>query len=202
MSCLEIHGAVRTSLVATVLLFAACEAGGPSGAFVIPGPTVPSPIPTVLPYVWDTDEELRVWTNNAVTRGPVPISLVGSGTDAFIRLEPRSGVDGWVLRGPDLIPPALAVRTIRIWYRWRLDPSVPRGAVQTFLMIASFEVVNPPMAPQQPTAHAELQPASDWTPADLTPGSFRNLLDIKYVYLHQSSANRGVFEIDRLELLH
>jgi len=202
MSCLEIHGAVRTSLVVAVLLFAACEAGGPSNAFVIPGPTVASPIPTVPPYVWDTDEELRIWTNNAVTRGPVPISLVGSGTAAFIRLEPRPGVDGWVLRGPDLIPPAPAVRTIRIWYRWRLDPSVTPGAVQTFLMIASFESVNPPVAPQQPAAHAVLQPASDWTLADLTPGSFRNPLDVKYVYLHQSSANRGVFEIDRLELVH
>jgi hypothetical protein len=75
------------------------------------------------------------------------------------------------------------------------------GAVQTFSVIASFEIVNQPLALQQPAAYAELQRASDWTPADLTLGSFRNLLDVKYVYLHQSSANR-VFEIDRLELLH
>jgi hypothetical protein len=198
MSCLEIRGAVRASLVGAVL-FVACEAGGPSDSFVIPGPTVASPIPTVPPYVWDTDDELRIWANNAVTRGPVPISLVGSGAAALIRIEPRSGVDGWVLRGPDLIPPATAVRAIRIWYRWRVDPSVSPGAVQTFSMFASFEAVNPPMAPQQPAAHTVLQPASDWSAADLGP--FRNPLDVKYVYLHQSSNNSGVFEIDRLELV-
>ena len=179
----------------------ACETKGPPDAFVIAGPTVLSPIPTRAPYVWDTDDELRIWVDNPVTRGPVPISLVGSGSDAFIRIEPRAGVDGWVLRGPDLVPSATGIRTLRIWYRWRVDPSVPSGAVQTFSLTAAFDVVVPGPAAQQPTAYATLQPASDWTPAELTPGSFRGLLDVKYVYLHQSSSNRGVFEMNRIELV-
>lgn len=202
MLCADGHQRARALAAVVVALFiGGCEVGGPPSFTVITGPALPSPIPTGPTYAWDTDEELQIWVKNPVTRGPVPVSLVGLGSNAFIRIEPRLGLDGWVLRGPDLSPPAGGVRTIKIWYRWRLDPALSPGAATTFTLAASFEVLNPLHPPDQPTAYAQLQPASEWTAADLVPGSFRHPLDVKYVYLHQSSTNPGVFEIDRIELV-
>ena len=185
-----------------MLLTGGCEVGRGSQPFlVITGPTVPSPVPTNAPYVWDTREELDIWVNNPVTRGPVPISLVGEGQDAFIRIEPKRGVDGWVLRGPDFTTLARSVRGLRLWYRWRLDPNLSPGASRTFSLSVLFEAANPPYPPQQPAAYAQLQPASERTEANVQPGSFRDPLDVKYVYLNQSSSNAGIFEIDRIELV-
>jgi hypothetical protein len=131
----------------------------------------------------------------------VPISLVGEGQEAFIRIEPKRGVDGWVLRGPDFASPARHVRGLRLWYRWRLDPNLSPGASRTFSLNVLFEAMNPPYPPQQPAAFAQLQPASEQTEANLQAGSFRDPLDVKYVYLTQFSSNAGVFEIDRIELV-
>jgi hypothetical protein len=185
-----------------LLLTGGCEAGGGAQPFVVvPGPTVPSPVPTAAPYVWDTRDELDIWVNNPVSGGRVPVSLVGDGRDAVIRIVPKLGLDGWTLRGPDFSLPARGIRGVRIWYRWQPDPTLPKGAVQTFSMSVSFEATNPPHPPEQPQAFAQLQPASEPTEANIQPGSFRDSLDVKYVYFHQSSSNPGVFEIDRIELV-
>jgi hypothetical protein len=186
---------------AAVLLTGGCEVDGSPRYFVIPGPTVPSPVATNASYVWDTREELDIWVNNPVTRGPVPISLVGEGQEAFIRIEPKRGVDGWVLRGPDFTTPARNIRGLRLWYRWRLDPNLSPAAARTFSLSVLFEAKNPPYPPQQPAAYAQLQPTSDLTEANVQPGSFRDPLDVNYVYLTQFSSNAGVFEIGRIELV-
>ena len=89
-----------------LLLIGGCELGGGGEFLVMPGPGVPSPLPANAPYVWDTREELDIWVHNPVTRRPVPISLVGDGREAVIRIEPKRGLDGWVLRGPDFATPA------------------------------------------------------------------------------------------------
>jgi len=184
-----------------ILLNGGCELRN-GDVVVTPGPAVPSPFPVSAPYAWDTREELDIWVHNPVTRGPVSISLAGDGPDAVIRIELKRGAsDGWVLRGPDLSPPARQVRGLRLWYRWRPDPTLPPGASVTFWIAAAFEALNPPRPPGQPEAYASLQPASDRTEALFQPGSFRDLLDVNYLYLHQSSGNAGVFEIDRIELL-
>jgi hypothetical protein len=188
--------------VVVLLLTGACELGGGGEFLVTRGPTVPSPLPTSAPYVWDTREELDVWVHNPVTRGPVPISLVGDGRDAVIRIEPKRGLSGgWVMRGPDLSAPARNVRGLRLWYRWQPDPALGPGASLTFSISVSFEAINAPRPPEQPAAYAMLQPAADWTEGMFRPGSFRDPLDIEYLYLHQSSSNAGVFEIDRIELV-
>jgi len=190
-----------TTWIAALLLTAGCEVGDSHSYRVIPGPTVPSPTPTSAPYVWDTREELAIWVNNAVTRGPAPISLVDEGGDSFVRIEVKRGLDnGWVLRGPDLTTPA-RLRGLRIRYRWKLDPTLSPGASRTFTIIASFDVLNPQYQPQQPMAYAQLQPAVEWSEGNLEPGSFGDPLNVRYVYLHQSSSNPGVFEIDRIELV-
>ena len=85
-------------VILLAVLTAGCDTGGRPPAFVIPGPTVPSPLPTAPPYVWDTRDELAIWMNNAVARGS--LALEGSGVDAFIRID-RADRE-WLLRGPDL----------------------------------------------------------------------------------------------------
>jgi hypothetical protein len=89
-------------LLGVAVLIGACEVGGPRPAKFIAGPAVPSPIPTGAPYVWDTRTELEVWTENAVTSGQ--ITLQGIGREAVINFDRPS--ESWVLRGPDLEPPA------------------------------------------------------------------------------------------------
>jgi len=184
-----------------LLLTTGCELGGRGGFAVMPGPSVPSPLPANAPYVWDTREELDIWVHNPVTRGPVPISLVGDGREAVIRIEPKRGLDGWVLRGPDFATPARSVSGLRLWYRWRPDPTLGPGVVLTFRINVSFQAFNPPRPPEQPAADALLQPAAEWTEASAWPGSFGNGLDIEYLYFHQSISSAGIFEIDRIELV-
>jgi hypothetical protein len=186
---------------AVLLVTVACEVGGSQPFSIIPGPSVPSPPATYPPYAWDTREELDIWVNNRVTHGPVPISLVDQGQDAFIRIEPKLRLDGWVLRGPDLTPPARNIRGLRLWYRWRLDPSLSPTAARTFTMSVTFEAINSPYPPSQPSAYAQLQPAPEWTEANVPVRSFLDPLEVKYVYFHQFSSNPGVFEIDRIELV-
>jgi hypothetical protein len=181
-----------------VVMTAGCEVGGSPQFFVVPGPAVPGPVPTSAPYVWDTREELDIWVNNPVTRGPVPVSLVGDGRDAFIRIAPKLGVDGWTLRGPDFTLPVRGIRGLRIRYQWRPDPTLPKGSAQTFLIFVSFEAINPPSPPEQPQGFADLQPAPEPTEANIR---FHDPLDVNYFYFHQSSSNPGVFEIDRIELV-
>ena len=183
------------------LLTAACEIGKRPPGVVVPGPTVPSPFPTVAPYVWDTADELSIWMNNPVARGS--LVLEGSGADAFIRID-RTDRD-WLLRGPDLAPAAEGVRTVSIRYRWRPDPGLPPNEVKTTLVIARFETLTPAVS-GDPNAQAimssSLPPRGDWTDIALLPqGQFKPPADVKYCYMQSYAANRGVLEIDRIELV-
>ena len=183
------------------LLTAACEIGGRPPGVVVPGPTVPSPFPTAPPHVWDTTAELSIWMNNPVARGS--LALEGSGTGAFVRID-RTDRD-WLLRGPDLEPAAEAVRTVSIRYRWRPDPGLPPTEVQTTRVSAHFQTTTPALS-ADPTAQAHLSsnlpPRDDWTDIALLPqGQFKPPIGVEYCYLHSYGANRGVLEIDRIELV-
>jgi hypothetical protein len=187
--------------IVLALLTAACEIGGRPPGVIVPGPTVPSPFPTEAPYVWDTADELSIWLNNPVARGS--LALEGSGTGAFIRID-RTDRD-WLLRGPDLEPAAAGVRTVSIRYRWRPDPSLPTTEVQSTRVSAHFETLTPAVS-ADPTAQAHmssnLPPRGDWTQITLLPqGQFKPPTDVKYCYLQSYGANRGVLEIDRIELV-
>ena len=188
-------------LMLLALLTAACEIGGRPPGVVLAGPTVPSPFPTAPPYVWDTAEELSIWMNNPVARGS--LTLEGSGTDAFIRID-RADRE-WVLRGPDLEPAAEGVRTVSLRYRWRPDPSLPQTASLTAWVNAYFQMTTPAVN-QDPTAQVHvssaLPPHDDWTDIALLPqGQFKPPIGVEYCYVHSFGANRGVLEIDRIELV-
>ena len=188
-------------LILLALLMPACEIGGRPPGVVVPGPTVPSPFPTTPPYVWDTADELSIWTNNSVARGS--LTLEGSGTDAFIRIE-RADLD-WLLRGPDLEPAADGIRTVSIRYRWRPDSDIPPSEGLTTRVSAHFETTTPAVN-QDPTAQphvsSNLPPRDDWTDIALLPqGQFKPPIGVEYCYLHSYGAKRGVLEIDRIELV-
>jgi len=183
-----------------VLVTAGCEIGSRPPGVIVPGPAVPSPFPTVPPYVWDTAEELAIWMNNPVARGS--LALEGSGADAFIRID-RTDRD-WLLRGPDLEPAAEGVRTVSIRYRWRPDPGLPPDEVKTTLVSAHFETVTPAVSDDalQPQVWGTLRPGGDWTEIAFLPqGQFKPPADVKYCYMLHYAANRGVLEIDRIELV-
>ena len=168
------------------------------GSFVIPGPTVPSSLPTAAPFVWDSRDELDVWVHNAVSRGSMTVE--GSGPDAFVRLDQPD--KEWVLRGPDLSPPAPGIRTARLRYRWRLDPTLSAGASRTAYVTVHFDALGlPDYQHGQASTTVPLQPSDAFTDASFTLGPYLPALDVRYVYVSCSGTNRGVFEIDRLELV-
>ena len=188
-------------VVLLALLACACEVGGRPPGVVVPGPAVPSPFPTVPPYVWDTAEELSIWMNNSVARGS--FALEGSGAGAFIRID-RADRD-WLLRGPDLQPAAEGIRTVSIRYRWRPDPGLPPNASMTTRVSAHFETTTP-VTSEDPTAQAllssNLPPRDDWTEITLLPqNQFKPPIGVEYCYVQSYGANRGVLEIDRIELV-
>jgi hypothetical protein len=187
-------------LILLAVLTTGCDTGGRPPAFVIPGPTVPSPIPTAPPYRWDTYDELSIWMQNSVARGS--LTLEGSGAEAFIRID-RADRE-WLLRGPDLTPPAAGIRTLSVRYRWRPDPGLPATAARTALVTAHFQTTIPVVGydpTAQGAASADLEPRSDWTDIALIPGQFKPPIEVEYCYLHSFGANRGVLEIDRIELV-
>ena len=176
---------------------AGCDHDHPA-AIVIPGPTVPSTVPTAVPLVWDSREELDVWVHNPVSRGSM--TLEGSGPDAFVRVDRPD--QEWVLRGPDLSPPATAIRTLRLRYRWRLDPTLSAGASRTAYVTAHFDAPGlPDYQHGQASATVPLQPSDVFTDASFALGQYIAALDVRYVYVSCSGTNRGVFEIDRIEIV-
>lgn len=190
---------IQRSLVLVAIAGTACNTGGRPSSYVIDGPTVPSTLTTVVPFVWDSRDELDVWVHNAVSRGSV--AIVGSGSEAVIRID-RADQE-WVLRGPDLTPPAPEVRTLLIRYRWQLDPALPATAARTLHATAYFQTTTPihwfdPNA--QAAAHGDLQPQNEWTEIRFVPGQYTPPIEVRYCYLHSFGANRGVLEIDRIEL--
>jgi hypothetical protein len=189
--------ASSASLLGVALLLGACEVGGPKPARFIAGPVVPSPIPTSPPYVWDTRTELEVWAKNAVTSGQM-MTVQGTGPEAVINIDRPS--ESWVLRGPDLEPPAEAIVGVRIRYRWEPDSRLGPGASRTGSMTAHFEKV--PFAIDQPQADAwPISPTDSWTEFDFVPASLRDGVNVRYVYLTSSGFNPGVLQIDRIALV-
>jgi hypothetical protein len=166
---------------------------------IIAGPAVPSPIPLTTPYVWDTREQLAVWIDNDVSRGH--LELVGDGEGAFIRIAHDDL--SWVLRGPDITPAAANARGLTIRYRWQQDSDVAARYASTITLTVYFETTVPDPPPDsQPAAYRSLTPKSDWSILSFSPPPPMALTSgVRYVYLHSYSVNRGVLDIDRIELV-
>lgn len=193
------HIIIGLPIVVLATLAAGCDEGMRPAAFVIPGPTVPSPLPTEAPFVWDTRDELSIWVDNPVARGP--LSVEGSGQDGFIRIAQAERE--WVLRGPDLSPPATGVRTLLVRYRWLPDPGLSPAAARNVHATAYLQTTASlqPHYYGQGAASADIQPRSEWTDITFVPGQFTPPIDVSYCYLLSFGANRGVLEIDRIELV-
>ena len=104
---------------AAVSAAAGCELGSAGTPQVIAGPLVPSPVALQAPYVWDTRDELMVWTENTVSSGSFSIDdddSNGAIAARFAGLYPRL-----ILRGPDIDPPARSTRAVRLRYQWLPD---------------------------------------------------------------------------------
>lgn len=173
----------------------ACEVGGPRLPHLIPGPFVPSPTPTEAPYVWETSGELALWVDNVVSRGA--LSIEGSGSDAYIRIETSSK---WVLRGPDLDPPASGVLTVRVRSRWRPGRMEPGASLAPATVAAYFEVANP-LSPYQPSAGADVPATDTWTEIQLERRGHANPLDVRYAYFSARYENPGILAFDAIELV-
>jgi hypothetical protein len=187
-------------LVIIAAVATACEVGNTNAAFVIPGPTVPSRVPTLEPYVWDSRDELANWVENDAAKGPLAVD--GSGMEAVIKITRAD--QQWVARGPDFTPAVTGVRTLRLRYRWRPDSSLPATATQTAYLTAYFQTAAPihsfdPTA--QAAASATLQANDDWSTIEFRPDQYTPPIDVTYCYIHSLGANRGVLEIDRIELV-
>jgi len=185
---------------AATVVTAGCNADNPGSSYVIPGPTVPTRVPTLEPFVWDTRDELANWVENDAAKGPLAVE--GSGAEAMIKITRAD--QQWVVRGPDFAPAVTGVRTLRLRYRWRPDSSLPATATQTAYVTAYFQPTTPihPWDPAaQAAASATLQATEDWTSIDFRPAQFTPPIDVTYCYLHSLGANRGVLEIDRIELV-
>jgi hypothetical protein len=187
-------------LIPLAILAAGCELGDRPSSYVLAGPSVPTAVPTLSPYVWDTREELANWVENQAARGPLVVE--GSGPEALIKIVRAD--QAWVARGPDLSPTATGIRTLRLRYRWKPDNSLPATATQTAYLNATFQTATPvhsfdPTA--QANASATLRAADDWTEITFNPAQYTPPIDVQYCYVHSLGANRGVLEIDRIEFV-
>ena len=94
-----------------------------------------------------------------------------------------------ILRGPNVDPPAPAVRAVRIRYQWfPTSPSYP------FSLSVAFEATNSP-TPDQPRASATLRAASGWQEIELATSM---PLDVRYVYFWSYTQGAGLLKIDAI----
>ncbi len=191
-------------LVGTVTL-TACETRPAGSPYVIPGPTGPSQVATETPYVWDTHDELAVWLDSKVSRGPVSVS--GEGRSAVLRIEtggptptnPDGSRIAWVLRGPDFETPLTGVRAVRIRYVW--TPALRSASIPVAIpdIYATFEVMAPRIGLDQMTLSANT--AGEASGEMVLEDRHGSPFAARYVYLHSDGGNRGVLEIDSIALV-
>lgn len=188
----------RYLLVLAIATVTVVGCGDVPEALVIPGPSAPSRVTTDRPLVWDSREELLDWVANAGTRGPITVE--GDGAAAFIRV--KLDLNDYVLRGPDLVPPAADVRGARIRARLRHDRSRPPQAVQTEEFHLYFEVINPVVPNTQSSMRIGVPPGEEWLDLELEPALYCCLrpLTVRYVYVPFRSTSPATMEIDRIEL--
>lgn len=182
------------ALVAMLLAAACGEAPAP---YLIAGPTAPARVVTEQPLAWDSREELLDWVANAVTRGPIAVE--GEGRAAFIRVKLEFG--NYVLRGPDLVPPAAGITGARV--RARLQHDRPRHPqfLPTEYVELYFEIVNPPVAHAQASVLATVSPG-DWQDLELKPAMYccTPPVTVRYAFLPFRATTPSTLDIDRIEL--
>ena len=192
-------------MAVAALVTSACRTGESGDPYVIPGPTGPTPVSTRESYVWDSRDELAIWIDNRVSRGP--ISMTGDGPNAVIRIEtgqPTFSLENgssleWVLRGPDFDAPVTGIRAVRIRYTWA--PALRNAAVPVAMpdIAAGFELSGKhPIGIQMTLTSATVrEPAGELTLENRNVRPF----DARYVYLYSDGGNRGVLEIDSIALV-
>jgi len=180
------------------VIVAGCELDSDGTPQIIPGPFVPSPVPLQAPYVWDTQEELVVWTENAVSRGSFSIDDVDSNGAIAVQFAGASGQAGGsvVLRGPDLVPPAPSIGAVRVRYQWLQDSPSSFG----LSLSAAIDATNASSPDGQTRLFQSLKSGPGWKEIE-----FRDLghapLDVRYVYF-SGYANAGVLKIDAITLVN
>ena len=178
---------------------AACELDNTGTPQIIAGPSVPSPVPLHAPYVWDTPEELRVWTDNAVSRGSFSIDSDGSNGAITIQFTGSSG-GPLLLRGPDIDPPAKAIRAFRVRYQWLTE--LPVSFYPSFFVAA--EAANAPSADVQARNSKSLQAGPGWKELEVPNylNSASALPDVRYAYFWVSPQPAGLLKIDTITLVN
>jgi hypothetical protein len=141
------------------------------------------------PYIWDTRDELVVWTGNPVSRGSFSIDTDDSNGAIAIQLPSPSGM---LLRGPDIDQPAQAIRAVLVRYRW-----FPERRQDSLSMWVAFDATNPPAADQQPRAFATLTAGAGWQEVEFRQAA---PLDVRYVYFGIYSVGAGVLKLDAITL--
>jgi hypothetical protein len=176
-------------------LLAGCRMESGQPVYLIPGPAVPSEVPTQAPYTWDAREELEAWISNAVSHGPV--SLDGAGREAVMRIA--TGSAEWAVRGPDLDPPAHSVQDVRIRARWAQDRQTtqPSSTSMTVCLQPLDESVYQPC-----WYFISIRSSGEWVDVQLERHGAQTVFDVRYAYLYSAGGgNTGVLEIDRIELI-
>ena len=195
----------RSVLAVAVLTTIACTTGEPDAPYVIPGPTGPTPVSTRMPHVWDSRDELSIWIDNKVSRGP--ISIIGEGPDAAIRIEigpPMFSLENgrslqWVLRGPDFDEPVTGVRAVRIRYTWM--PAIRNSTVPVAMpdISAGFELPEGRPGGLQVTLNSAT--VREQSGEMVLEDKYTVPFAARYFYLFSDGGNRGVLEIDSIALI-
>ena len=182
---------------------AACELDNTGTPQFIVGPSVPSPMPLHAPYVWDTPEELMVWTGNAVSNGPFSIDDEDSNGEIAIQITYVAGGNGnMVLRGPDIEPAARSIRAVRVRYQWLPSNTANNPGFALFVAFAGANAVGGGLHPR---ASATLKAGPGWKESESGVAvEFPELmpLDVRYVYFSGFNQNPGLLKIDTITLVN
>ena len=161
-------------LISLPRLTAGCELDNAGVPQVIPGPSVPSPVPLHAPVRLGTrvkSSSSGPGTSSRAARSRLTARIRTARLPFSSRAPPASMM---MLRGPDIDPPAQAIRAVRIRYQW-----FPASPSTRFLCRYRSMPTNSPAADVQPRALATLRAGSGWQEIEFRPFT---TLDVRYVY--------------------
>jgi hypothetical protein len=126
-----------------------------------------------------------------VSRGSFVVDTDDSNGAIAIQLARSSGM--LVLRGPDIDPPARAIRSVRIRYQW-----LPESGRSALSLWVAFDATNSTPPDLQPRAFATLDAGAGWQEIELRQST---PLDVRYLYFGTYSTGAGVLKLDAIALV-
>jgi hypothetical protein len=182
-----------------VISMAACETQRPAPYFLVAPSSIAPNVSSTLTR-WDSIAEWREWENPFTE---APISMRSEDGVEFAHVDLRVGVSS-LLNGPNLQPPFLGLRSVRVRVRYLPSSATPNAVLNNVGAFVAPTLREDPSNPLIPSYFATAAArATIWQVLELLPESGRGypaVVDARWLYLTIGRSGELGVDIDWIEL--